>query len=713
MVTRRRRWLGLVVVGLCALATGSVPADQPAGDRDLAIELRPPLRVALDGNFPPYTFVNANGEHQGMARDLWDLWSAKTGTPVTFRALDWSEARQPLATGEIDVIGTAIRSRTLAEQFALSAPYYQVDYFAFYHRDIPGIPDARSLRSYTVGAVASGNCAERLIDQRVLHLRLYPSFVEMAEAAIRGEVNVFCSARSVGLHYRFGDDAHRLFRRSVPLYQEGVVWAVRQDDPALRERIERGFSLIGAEERQAIETRWKGSALDSPWDSALVGRLRSIIGIALAIAAAAAIWGITLRRQVERRTAALQAAVAAQERSERRAETVIEQADDAILVLGGQTHLRCNGAARRLLGCSAPPDRCLDTCRMAPVQTLLDMMRDLFAGGRRRFDYSLTAADGTPCHLEIQLSPVGEESEPVLLVIMRDVTARRLREQERYHAIERLHELRRLETLSRLAGGVAHHFNNMLGAILGFAQFIAEDCEPGRPTHRHAGRIITATRRGKQLVEQILICAGETTLAPSRFALGPAIADTDWRRLAAIPDGVALALDIRDHSALVEADRPLLEQLLVHLLTNAVTAQGDRPGGITLRVADDAHEGTGAEAWARLMRRQGDGPTSPVEVWQDDEGDLWAISGSLAPRHRIVLTVADQGRGMTGEVISQAFTPFFTTAPPGPLVGLGLAVVHGLVQAHGWAVIVHSRPAYGTRVRIILPSTPSDHRTSP
>ena len=304
-------------------------------------------------------------------------------------------------------------------------------------------------------------------------------------------------------------------------------------------------------------------------------------------------------------------------------------------------------------------------------------------------------------HLEVQLSRVEDGTPPLVLAVMRDITARKHLEEERHWIEERLREVRQLETMSRLAGGVAHHFNNLLGAMLGFSQFIFEDSKPGQPIHRYASRILDAGQRGKSLVEQILICAGDVTIKPSGFRLNDMVTAIDWSVIGSPTTDFPVRLDLRDNRATVNADRPLLQQVLLNLVANAITAQADGTGTVSLTVCPTEFQG---EARDRLAHRSAAGISSPIEIWDDADGVTWAVSGGLPSGATVSLIVADTGIGMDAAVLEQAFTPFFTTTPPGPVKGLGLTVVHAVVLAHDWALVVRTRPMEGTRVEIILSS---------
>ncbi len=222
---------------------------------------------------------------------------------------------------------------------------------------------------------------------------------------------------------------------------------------------------------------------------------------------------------------------------------------------------------------------------------------------------------------------------------------------------KKLQESQRLESLGLLAGGVAHDFNNLLAGILGNAELALETLGDGAPAARLIEDLRDAALRAADLTRQILAFTGRRPIAYEAIDLG-AIAEE-------IPRLVAPALlasgQLRVETPpgmIVEGDATQLRQVVMNLITNARDALPPEGGAIDVRVFADA--------------------------------------GNV-----VCLEVRDTGRGMTAETRARIFDPFFTTKETGR--GLGLAVVHGVVRAHGGEVTVESELGIGTSVRIALP----------
>ena len=250
-----------------------------------------------------------------------------------------------------------------------------------------------------------------------------------------------------------------------------------------------------------------------------------------------------------------------------------------------------------------------------------------------------------------------------------DITPRKEKE-----AIEaQLRQSQKMEALGTLAGGVAHDFNNILTGIIGFSEMLLDDVAPEDPMHRKLDLIFRSARRGHDLVRQILAFSrkGEADKKPLR--LGALIGEVVKLLRATTPS----TIDIREHiftgDDLVLADPVQIHQVLVNLCTNGVHAMGNQGGVLDIGLAGE-------------------------EPDTDDLPQGWAGSGRY-----VKITVRDSGCGMSPEVVERIFEPFFTTKSPEEGTGLGLSVVHGIVNGHDGLISVRSKPRDGSLFTVFLP----------
>ena len=236
---------------------------------------------------------------------------------------------------------------------------------------------------------------------------------------------------------------------------------------------------------------------------------------------------------------------------------------------------------------------------------------------------------------------------------------------------ERLRQVQKMEAIGRLAGGLAHDLNNLLTAIGGFADLLAERLPDGAERD-HAAEIVKASGRAATLTRQLLAVSRKQVLHPTALDLNELLRGLVPVVARLLGPNIRLETSIAEAPLTVRADPSQLERVLVNLSVNARDAM---PGGGTLRIAVDA-----ADDAARAGR---------PELAQGD----WA---------RIV--VADEGVGMDAEVMGHLFEPYFTTKETGKGTGLGLSTVYGIVAQSGGQVFVRSAQGRGTTFEVFLPA---------
>jgi len=261
------------------------------------------------------------------------------------------------------------------------------------------------------------------------------------------------------------------------------------------------------------------------------------------------------------------------------------------------------------------------------------------------------------------------------LGVTRDITQRR----ELDHQLLRINKM---ESLGQLAGGIAHHFNNLLTVINGYSQFMIGALPEGDPVRRDAESILKAGRRAAELTRQLLEFSRRRVLHPEVVDLNALLPQTADMLHNVIGDNVELRLDLGEGVPFVRVDPGQIEQVAVNLAVNARDAM---PEGGVLTIAT---RGVLAEAVRGASRAPG------------------------AARRYAELAIRDTGTGMPPEVQEHLFEPFFTTKEVGEGTGLGLATVYGIVMQAGGQIAVDTAPGAGTTFRIYLPEVddlPEEH----
>jgi len=273
----------------------------------------------------------------------------------------------------------------------------------------------------------------------------------------------------------------------------------------------------------------------------------------------------------------------------------------------------------------------------------------------------------------------GFSSEPGDLGLLRmaldaiaNAVGREILERERARLEKRQQQARRMETIGTLTSGVAHNFNNIVGAILGYTEMAEAHIVPGTRLASNIGEIRRSGERARDLVEQILTFGRRRDVRPMAVQVEALVAEAKSLVRASLPPRIELIVGETPERATIFGEPGQLQQVILNLCNNAAQAI-DETGYITLE-------------------------TSVQEVAQPQQ----LVHGELVPGRYLRLSISDVGRGMDEAIVGRIFEPFFTTRPAGN--GLGLATVREIVLEHGGAIDVCSKPGMGSRFDVWLPT---------
>ena len=263
-----------------------------------------------------------------------------------------------------------------------------------------------------------------------------------------------------------------------------------------------------------------------------------------------------------------------------------------------------------------------------------------------------------------------------LIVLARDVTQRRLRDQEHREFEAQVRQAQKLEGLGVMAGGIAHDFNNFLTPILGEAMLLLDEIADDDPARARVNKIRAASQRAALLTSQMLAYAGKSTLAKSNIDLSHLVGEMAELMESGTGHGAIFKSALQTDLPPIEADPAQITQVVMNLITNASEAAGDKRGEIRIE--------TGLVSIDSLNRSQ------------------LVLGSDLKGSEYVYVEVQDNGAGMTPGIQARIFDPFFTTKFAGR--GLGLAAVLGIVRSHHGALEIDSGPQRGTRFRVLFPA---------
>ena len=296
--------------------------------------------------------------------------------------------------------------------------------------------------------------------------------------------------------------------------------------------------------------------------------------------------------------------------------------------------------------------------------------------GRGSFaeEYRYLKPDGTVVWVQDEMHLVRDERGEPLYVqgFVQDITARKLTEAERDRLRDELLQAQRLESLGRLAGGVAHDFNNMLTAIRGYAELLVGDPNASGSSREHALRIMQAAEQAADLPRQLLAFGRKQILEPAIVDLNDVVSSIGGLLEHVISKSITVVIAPKASNSWALADRSQLEHALVNLALNASDAM---PGGGRLEVT-----------------------TTNVMIDEHDATEPDARPGSY-----VVISVTDTGVGMDDETRRRAFEPFFTTKLEKEGSGLGLSSVYGTVAQNGGFVLIATEVGVGTTFSLYMP----------
>jgi PAS domain S-box-containing protein len=370
--------------------------------------------------------------------------------------------------------------------------------------------------------------------------------------------------------------------------------------------------------------------------------------------------------QLAARATAFEAANEDLKESREQYRQLVDHLPDGILVHRSETVTFANARAAELLGATGASDLI-----GRPIAELVEP-----SGGHARVqgnrELKVRRPDGRRLIVEATDIAMGPDGESGTQTILHDVTQKRVLEEELRHA-------QKMDAVGRLAGGVAHDFNNILTVIDAYAEFASQPEADDNSRAEDLREIKAASATAARLTRQLLAFSRKQVLSPVELDLNSIVAGLRNMLGRVIGQKITIEADLANPLWTVRADAGYLEQVLMNLAVNARDAM---PNGGTLRFHTANFE------------------ASP---------DYRTPAGELIPEGQYaLLTVEDSGVGIPEEVQERVFEPFFTTKPAGQGTGLGLSTVYGIVKQSGGFIWLYSEVGHGTSFKILLPRSTED-----
>ncbi|MBL7134560.1 MAG: transporter substrate-binding domain-containing protein [Phycisphaerae bacterium] len=671
-MTLRFGWLPTAMLVLCTTAVFAQEAKTQQA----------PLVIGTALDYPPYSFLDENGQAAGYNVDLTRAVAEAVGLDVEIRIGPWSEIRKALETGKIDAIAGMFYSAKRHELVDFSPPYTIIHHAIFLRRGSPAIETEEDLRGKDIIVTRGDIMHDYVLDNGLCDR---PVLVDTQADALRllasGKHDCALAAKLPGLHWSKELGLSNIVTAGLLLRPSNYCYAVAEGNTALRRRLGEGVAILGETgAHEEIYDKWLGVLQPRGLSAGTVLLYVGFVAVPLVLLLTLfAVWSRTLKRQVARRTKDLR-------QSEERYRAVVEGTPVLICrFLPGGEITYVNEAYCRYF--EKTPEELVGSSflLLIPESDRETVMANISAltvdSPSQSHEHRVISLDGevrwqhwtNHVQFDAQGQAVAYHS------IGEDITDRKLAEEERDRLEEQLRHAQKMEAVGQLAGGIAHDFNNILTIILGNAELLKMDPPLAGKQAAFADEVITGAKRAADLTSQLLAFARKGKRQVEPVDINSIVTETVNILTHTIDRRIDIRLELHASPSIVMGDPTQLHGAMLNLGVNARDAMADggvltyATRGVTLTKADcDKH---------------------PYE---------------LTPGDFLEIRITDTGAGMDERTQKRIFEPFFTTKEAGKGTGLGLAGVYGCIRSHDGSISVSSEPGRGAMFTILLPLAAAD-----
>ncbi|MBT3255354.1 MAG: transporter substrate-binding domain-containing protein [Deltaproteobacteria bacterium] len=662
------------------------------------IQKKPPIRTVIVDNYYPYTFVNERGEPDGFSVDLIKAAAKVMGLELQINTDLWEKARNGLKTGKIDFLPMMAYSKERDKDFDFSAPH-TIAFDAFFTRK--GSPEMRSLndlRDKKIIVMKNDQAHDYLRsldyitdDQLILIDDLQDSLRMLAE----GKGDAALMPKLVGLTSieKLGLTNLELSPVIVEAYKRPFSVAVKEGNQELIERFNQGLKILkDTHQHKKIYENWFGGyeSGEISFTDVLIYLFWIILGFIL-IGAVLLFWSVSLKRQVSIRTKDLKGEIEERKRaeealreSEKKYRRLVENALVGVYqVEKGGKFIMANERLAEIFGYDSAES----------LISSVDSIVNLYARPEERpvvladiemkgavygKDVEFRKKDGEIVWLKLHTRVIREDAKTIYEGLMEDFTESKRAEEERIKLEKKLARSRKMEAIGLMAGGVAHDLNNILSGIVSYPELLLMDLPEDSPMWKPIKTIQESGMRAADVVEDLLTIARGVATGKEALSLNTLTTEymesAEYKKLEMTHSFVDFKTELDSDLLNMSGSPTHIKKILMNLVANA----------------SEAIEGSGTVAISASNRYLDE----PLRGYED-----------VRIGEYVLLSVSDDGSGITPGDLERIFEPFYTKKVMGRTgTGLGLAVVWNTVQDHNGYININTSEK-GTEFQLYFPVT--------
>jgi two-component system sensor histidine kinase EvgS len=635
------------------------------------------ITVGGDHNYPPYEFLE-NETPSGFNVELLKVASNLAGYNAVFRLTPWDKALMDLESGEIDAITGVYYSEERSQKFDFSLPYILVSSAVFVPDDSDA-DDLKDLEGLRIGVQNKDIMHDYVLSNyKTAVIKTADDPVDALRLLEKKEVDaVLLSSKIQGAYYLHENKIEniRYFNTGLPSHQ--YCFAVKKGNRKLIEKLNESLFILKTNGTyNKLYEKWFGKYEKKETFKDVLGYLVAVLLILVMLLGISFLWTRSLGRKVREKTEELSKEVQKRIKAEEDLEIILESIGDGVITIDRDKKiLWLNTSAEIMLSLEKENVRGRIYSECIKIKDIygkkIDLRVDLILekGQKRALEepFIIESESGEEFVVSGSGSPIKDKNGNITggVFVIRDIT-------REYELEKQLQHSRKMDALGRLAGGVAHDFNNMLSAIMGVAEVLELKLQPEDENRAMTAILKQACERASELTSKLLSFSRKSPIEMKKESLHEIVENAASILRHGIEPKIKISVKLHAEKHTAMLNRARMENVLINLGLNARDAM---PAGGTLTIE-----------------------TSNIFL---DEAYCSASPFDIMPGEYICTSISDTGIGMSIALQKKIFEPFFTTKKTG--TGLGLSSVYGVVQQHQGAVNVYSEENVGTVFNIYIP----------